>query len=356
MCGVFDDVFGAIGDVFGGIGDFIGDNLGSLLSVASFIPGPWQPFALGLNAMYNIANENPLGAAMSALGATGAFGAAGDAISGGASVGAPGATELLGSVDDLSGAWGSIGQGSTTMGDFATGASSSFGGLDSAGSALSNFDGLSSLGGGSTAVNQGFSGFGGLSGGDPLGEFISTLPQSSTEGGQAAVGGAAPGATQGGGFMNQIGLGGVADAMAGMQNGTMNLSQAAQAAQKSPLMQTLMGAGKLYSGYQDYRSAQDARQAYADNVKSLQQLYSPNSAYAQQARKAMERRDAARGRNSQYGPRETQLAALLADKQAQVMSGPGYLSQLGASKQRGAGLGGLFGGSAQMLRGLGGLF
>ena len=47
---------------------------------------------------------------------------------------------------------------------------------------------------------------------------------------------------------------------------------------------------------------------------SLDSLYGPNSPYALQMRERLARQDAKAGRNSQYGPREAQLQALLADK------------------------------------------
>lgn len=46
---------------------------------------------------------------------------------------------------------------------------------------------------------------------------------------------------------------------------------------------------------------------------NLNGLSDPNSAYMQQARQNIERKDAASGRNSQWGDREVQLAATLAD-------------------------------------------
>ena len=47
---------------------------------------------------------------------------------------------------------------------------------------------------------------------------------------------------------------------------------------------------------------------------NLQALSDPNSPYMKMARQAMERKDAAAGRRSQWGERETQLAALLAEQ------------------------------------------
>jgi hypothetical protein len=42
-------------------------------------------------------------------------------------------------------------------------------------------------------------------------------------------------------------------------------------------------------------------------------MYGPNSPYAQQMRQTLDRRDAAAGRRSQYGPREVELQANLAN-------------------------------------------
>jgi hypothetical protein len=46
---------------------------------------------------------------------------------------------------------------------------------------------------------------------------------------------------------------------------------------------------------------------------SLESLYGPDSPYAAQLRQQLERKDAAAGRRSQYGPREVELQARLAD-------------------------------------------
>lgn len=50
-------------------------------------------------------------------------------------------------------------------------------------------------------------------------------------------------------------------------------------------------------------------------------LSDPNSAYMQQARQGVERKDAAAGRNSQWGDREVQLAALLAENASKYAPG-----------------------------------
>jgi hypothetical protein len=65
-------------------------------------------------------------------------------------------------------------------------------------------------------------------------------------------------------------------------------------------------------------NARKQRNALRQQQANLQQMFGPESPYAQQMRQRLERKDAAGGRRSQYGPREAQLAALLADRQAQT--------------------------------------
>jgi len=89
----------------------------------------------------------------------------------------------------------------------------------------------------------------------------------------------------------------------------------------------LGGLGSLYSGYQNQQISNQMAQGQASNNQALQgqmtnlaNMYSPNSPYALQMRQQLARKDAASGRNSQYGPREAQLQALLAGQQAQASS------------------------------------
>lgn len=81
-----------------------------------------------------------------------------------------------------------------------------------------------------------------------------------------------------------------------------------------------------------------AKGQYNQALNGLNDIYSPNGVYAQQLRQQMERRDAAAGRRSQYGPREAQLMAALADSQARTMSSPGYanlMQQRGIAQNQG---------------------
>lgn len=217
------------------------------------------------------------------------------------------------------------------LGQSAGGAGSSIGtsGASTGGTLMGDLGGMTPTGTGWGAVGSNISGGSGTMSGSLLGDLGGL--QSASPGLSSSVMGMSP---------NSLG----------------NLFGNIQGMMNSPLGQTIQGGFKLGSGIMDYLSAQDARKAYKENTNQLRNLFSPTSPYAIQARQAMERRDAAKGRRSQYGPRETQLAALLTDKQASVLSSPSYVSQLGASKMRSAGLGGLFGGANQLFKGLGGLF
>jgi len=93
------------------------------------------------------------------------------------------------------------------------------------------------------------------------------------------------------------------------------------------------GLGALY-GYNQ------ASKGLNSQIGGLQGLYGQNSPYAQTLRQQLERKDAAAGRRSQYGPREVQLQAALADKTAGVSDTIGRLAtsnqnnQLALAKQK----------------------
>lgn len=76
---------------------------------------------------------------------------------------------------------------------------------------------------------------------------------------------------------------------------------------------TLTGLSGLYQGQRAAGSASQAATAAQTQAQQLADLYGPNSPYAQQLREELGRRDAAAGRRSQYGPREVELQARLAD-------------------------------------------
>jgi hypothetical protein len=71
------------------------------------------------------------------------------------------------------------------------------------------------------------------------------------------------------------------------------------------------GLGGLYSMY-------NQNQNNSNYMKDLGSMYGQNSPYAQQLRQQLARKDAAAGRRSQYGPREVELQAKLAQMQTQL--------------------------------------
>lgn len=121
---------------------------------------------------------------------------------------------------------------------------------------------------------------------------------------------AANSAAQGGGgvndfltslFGNQAGVGG-----AGAGNGEYNA------------LTSLLKAG--LGAFQ--QNSQQGR--YNNYVNQINDLYSPNSPYAQQMAQTLARQDAAAGRNSQYGTRATQLAAALTNDRARALTSAPY--------------------------------
>lgn len=70
------------------------------------------------------------------------------------------------------------------------------------------------------------------------------------------------------------------------------------------------GLGDVLSGIYGLYKGNEANQ----QTKTLSGLYGQNSSYAQAMRQQLDRRDAAAGRRSQYGPREVELQARLADQ------------------------------------------
>lgn len=146
-------------------------------------------------------------------------------------------------------------------------------------------------------------------------------------------------------FAGPKGVVGTVPGAAGASSGFLN----------SPGGQLLSGGSKMLGSLLDSNSQQAMQKAYGNNVQTLQNLYSPNSPYAQQMAQTLARRDAATGRNSQYGARAQQLAANLTQNQASTLSNPSYIQQLGASNAQISPLAGMLGAAPQLLQGIGGL-
>jgi len=70
--------------------------------------------------------------------------------------------------------------------------------------------------------------------------------------------------------------------------------------------------GNLMAGLGSLYLSQKAKNAANTQINNLNSLYSPNSPYAQQMQQALDRQDAAAGRRSQYGTRQVELQAKLA--------------------------------------------
>lgn len=88
-------------------------------------------------------------------------------------------------------------------------------------------------------------------------------------------------------------------------------------------------AGSLLGMYQAYQQ----KKKYGQLAGNLSSMYGPNSPYAQQLQQQLMRRDAAAGRRSQYGPREVELQARLADVNSRMA--PTLQSLYGAQGQQG---------------------
>jgi len=117
----------------------------------------------------------------------------------------------------------------------------------------------------------------------------------------------------------------------------------------------------IYSDYRGMKSQGDVMKQ-AGSLGGLSDLFGPNSATAQAMRQNIERRDAAAGRRSQYGPREVELAAMLAKLQAE--SAPGIMNantsaanmRMNAEQQRRARMNSMLGIGLKALPSLSGLF
>ena len=86
------------------------------------------------------------------------------------------------------------------------------------------------------------------------------------------------------------------------------------------------------------------RQGIEDMYSKINGLYAEGSPELMQMRQAMERKDAAAGRRSQYGPRETELAGNIAKYKADAIQRvgtstfPQYMASLNTSANRNSGL------------------
>jgi len=82
----------------------------------------------------------------------------------------------------------------------------------------------------------------------------------------------------------------------------------------------LNGLAGMYAANRGYRDSQGM-------LEGLQGLYSQDSPYSQMLRQQLQRKDAAGGRRSQYGPREVELQARLAQMASNQIPAMNQLSQ-----------------------------
>lgn len=84
------------------------------------------------------------------------------------------------------------------------------------------------------------------------------------------------------------------------------------------------GIGNVIGGNHDRITNQQDMAYWQGMMDKLMGMYAPGSPEAEMMRHKMEAQDAAAGRNSQYGIREQNLAAILADQRAKIMTNPTF--------------------------------
>lgn len=92
------------------------------------------------------------------------------------------------------------------------------------------------------------------------------------------------------------------------------------------------GLGQIGTGLMAAYNANEARKRARGALDQVNGLYAPNSPYAMQMQQELSRKDAASGRNSQYGPRAANLAAALTQSRANTLTSGGYQTMLGQAR------------------------
>lgn len=153
----------------------------------------------------------------------------------------------------------------------------------------------------------------------PVMGMVNLARASQTPQGAAKAWGGIAGSTLGGAVAGAPGafLGGLAGQFAGSKSGGLPGYTGERTAQEPGSGGTGMDlegiAGSLGQLYQAGRAGRESGQM----ASTLGDLYGQNSPYAQALRQQLERKDAAAGRRSQYGPREVELQARLAQLYSQ---------------------------------------
>ena len=183
---------------------------------------------------------------------------------------------------------------------------------------------------------------------DPISAYLTTgAVEGSTVGG-ALAGGGASGAVGSGTLSSLLqGLGGAASTIGNIPGaskvGGSIVSNLLGSALGGGGVSTLGNLGSLFTNYNQYSQNKDL----IDEIKGI---YSPDGAYAKSLGEQLARKDAAAGRNSQYGPRLADLMGRLGDSQARALSG---LSPMMQSQQ--GGLNGMVGAGSRLFDSMGGM-
>jgi hypothetical protein len=109
----------------------------------------------------------------------------------------------------------------------------------------------------------------------------------------------------------------LANAVGSAAAGAANSGGASSTASQFPWMQGLLG---LYDMYNKQNAAKTLQDQFDKVNSQISGMYAPGSPEANLMQQEMERKDAAAGRNSQYGVRATDLAAKLAATKGQLLS------------------------------------
>lgn len=164
---------------------------------------------------------------------------------------------------------------------------------------------------------------------DPLAAYMTTgASEGSTIGGALLGGGGAGAVGQGtvAGTLGSLMANPITNFLGKRMAGTVagNIVGNILGGNKGSGVSTAGNLGSLFSNYNQYKNMG----GLIDEIKSI---YKPDGAYAKTLENELARRDAAAGRNSQYGPRLTELMGRLGDSQARALSGLGdmYATQQG---------------------------
>lgn len=177
----------------------------------------------------------------------------------------------------------------------------------------------------------------------PVIGMVNLATASQSPRGAASAWGGSLGSTLGGALGGPAGaaLGGMAGSALGGRSGGLEGYTGARDA-TAPEGEIGMNIGGIAGGLAGLYSANQAAKAYGQQASTLGDLYGQNSPYAQALRQQLERKDAAAGRRSQYGPREVELQARLAQLYSQNAPATMQAQQM-AQAQRNARLNTLLG-------------